>query len=119
MRRLPCLSYSQLMRRLKGRPVRERNAEQVDVQVDPRVLEQREHLARRDRVPAMADGDDGRQRAVVALRVHDADLVDLRDQPLTTGRNISGAWVKDQKVEVTDGRISAYQVVLEVTFVLE
>ncbi len=37
----------------------------------------------------------------------------------TTLRNISGAWVKDQKVEVTDGRISSYQVVLEVTFVLE
>jgi len=36
-----------------------------------------------------------------------------------TLRNISGAWVKDQKVEVTDGRISAYQVVLEVTFILE
>ncbi|NMM16575.1 MAG: dodecin domain-containing protein [Cellulomonas sp.] len=36
-----------------------------------------------------------------------------------TLRNISGAWVKDQKVEVTDGRISSYQVVLEVTFVLE
>ncbi|GEA83876.1 MAG: dodecin family protein [Cellulomonas sp.] len=36
-----------------------------------------------------------------------------------TLRNVSGAWVKDQKVEVTDGKVSAYQVVLEVTFVLE
>ena len=36
-----------------------------------------------------------------------------------TLRNVSGAWVKDQKVEVTDGRITSYQVVLEVTFVLE
>ena len=36
-----------------------------------------------------------------------------------TLRNVSGAWVKDQKVEITDGRITAYQVVLEVTFVLE
>lgn len=34
-------------------------------------------------------------------------------------RNIQGAWVKDQKVEVTDGRIVAYQVILEVTFVLD
>ena len=41
------------------------------------------------------------------------------EKAATTLRNISGAWVKDQKVEVTDGRISAYQVVLEVTFVLE
>lgn len=36
-----------------------------------------------------------------------------------TLRNVSGAWVKEQKVEITDGVISAYQVVLEVTFVLE
>lgn len=37
----------------------------------------------------------------------------------TTLRNVSGAWVKDQKVEVTDGTITAYHVVLEITFVLE
>jgi len=36
-----------------------------------------------------------------------------------TLRNVSGAWVKDQKVEVSDGRITAYHVVLEITFVLE
>ncbi|UFU06085.1 dodecin family protein [Ruania halotolerans] len=36
-----------------------------------------------------------------------------------TLRHVSGAWVKEQKVEVTDGKITAYQVVLEVTFVLE
>lgn len=36
-----------------------------------------------------------------------------------TLRNVSGAWVKDQKVEVADGTITAYHVVLEVTFVLE
>ncbi|KAA0023313.1 dodecin family protein [Antrihabitans cavernicola] len=36
-----------------------------------------------------------------------------------TLRNVSGAWVKEQKVEVTDGAISSYQVVLEVTFVLD
>ncbi len=36
-----------------------------------------------------------------------------------TLRNVSGAWVKEQKVEVTDGRISSYDVVIEVTFVLE
>ncbi|KQY43982.1 dodecin family protein [Cellulomonas sp. Root137] len=37
----------------------------------------------------------------------------------TTLRNVQGAWVKDQKVEVSDGKITAYQVVLEVTFVLD
>ena len=36
-----------------------------------------------------------------------------------TLRNVSGAWVKDQKVEVADGRITSWQVTLEVTFVLE
>lgn len=36
-----------------------------------------------------------------------------------TLRNVSGAWVKEQKVELTDGAISAYQVALEVTFVLD
>jgi flavin-binding protein dodecin len=36
-----------------------------------------------------------------------------------TLRNVSGAWVKEQTVKVEDGRIVAWQVVLEVTFVLE
>lgn len=36
-----------------------------------------------------------------------------------TLRNVSGAWVKEQKAEVTDGTITAYDVVLEVTFVLD
>ncbi|MET0844519.1 MAG: dodecin family protein [Mycetocola sp.] len=36
-----------------------------------------------------------------------------------TLRHVSGAWVKDQKVEVQDGKIVAWQVALEVTFVLE
>ena len=36
-----------------------------------------------------------------------------------TLRNVTGAWVKEQKVELSDGRITSYQVVLEVTFVLD
>jgi hypothetical protein len=36
-----------------------------------------------------------------------------------TLRNISGAWVKEQKVEVRDGQVVGWRVVLEVTFVLE
>jgi len=36
-----------------------------------------------------------------------------------TLRNVQGAWVKEQKVDVTDGVISHWQVTLEVTFVLE
>ncbi|CAN5723247.1 MAG: dodecin family protein [Actinomycetota bacterium] len=37
----------------------------------------------------------------------------------STLRNVSGAWVKEQKVEVSDGAISSYDVTIEVTFVLE
>lgn len=36
-----------------------------------------------------------------------------------TLRNVSGAWVKEQKAEVADGAITAWQVTLEVTFVLD
>jgi len=36
-----------------------------------------------------------------------------------TIRNITSAWVKEQRVEVEGGRISAYQVNLLVTFVLD
>jgi flavin-binding protein dodecin len=41
------------------------------------------------------------------------------DRANATLRNVTGAWVKDQKVEVEGGQISAYQVVLEVTFILD
>jgi hypothetical protein len=41
------------------------------------------------------------------------------DRANATPRNVTGAWVKEQKVEVEGGQISAYQVVLEVTFVLD
>ena len=36
-----------------------------------------------------------------------------------TLRHVSGAWVKEQEVEITEGEITAWQVVLEVTFVLD
>jgi flavin-binding protein dodecin len=36
-----------------------------------------------------------------------------------TLRNVQGAWVKSQKVEVTNGKISEYRVLLKVTFVLD
>jgi dodecin len=34
-------------------------------------------------------------------------------------RNISGAWVKEQKVELENGVVTGWQVTLEVTFVLD
>ncbi|HEU5062046.1 MAG TPA: dodecin family protein [Solirubrobacterales bacterium] len=36
-----------------------------------------------------------------------------------TVHNIEGAWVKEQKVVVTDGNITGYRVDLKVTFVLD
>ena len=36
-----------------------------------------------------------------------------------TLRGISGAWVKEQKVVIEDGTITAWDVVMEVTFVLD
>ena len=36
-----------------------------------------------------------------------------------TLRNIRGAWVSEQKVDVADGKITAYRVTLRITFVLD
>jgi flavin-binding protein dodecin len=49
------------------------------------------------------------------------------DDALATGverasatlRNVTGAWVKEQKVLVADGKITSYDVVIEITFVLD
>jgi len=41
------------------------------------------------------------------------------DRATQTLRNVSGAWVKEQKVEVKDNAIAAYTVMLEITFVLD
>ena len=36
-----------------------------------------------------------------------------------TVSGVSGAWVKDQSVEVTNGKVTRYSVTLKVTFVLQ
>jgi flavin-binding protein dodecin len=36
-----------------------------------------------------------------------------------TLRNVRGAWVKEQRVDIADGKITEYQVNLMVTFVLD
>jgi dodecin len=36
-----------------------------------------------------------------------------------TVKKIQGAWVKELKVDVKDGKVSMYRVILKVTFVLE
>lgn len=41
------------------------------------------------------------------------------DRACKTLTDVKGAWVKDQKVEVQDGKIKHYRVTLMVTFVLK
>ena len=41
------------------------------------------------------------------------------DRASTTLRNITSAWVKEQRVDIAEGVISDYQVNLMVTFVLD
>jgi flavin-binding protein dodecin len=41
------------------------------------------------------------------------------DRANKTLRGVTGAWVKEQKVEIANGEVVAWHVVLEVTFVLE
>lgn len=36
-----------------------------------------------------------------------------------TLRNVEGAWIKEQKISLKDGRIDAYQVDMLVTFILD
>ncbi len=41
------------------------------------------------------------------------------ERACSTLRNVSGAWVKEQKVDITNGKVTTWQVTLEVTFVLD
>jgi flavin-binding protein dodecin len=36
-----------------------------------------------------------------------------------TLRNVTGAWIKDQRVVVSKGKITEYRVLMKVTFVLD
>ncbi len=36
-----------------------------------------------------------------------------------TMKNVEGAWVKEQKVHIKDGKVTGYRVNLSVTFILE
>ena len=41
------------------------------------------------------------------------------ERATSTLRHVEGAWIKEQRVEVKDGRIVGYQVNMLVTFLLE
>lgn len=49
----------------------------------------------------------------------DAAIKEAISRAAKTLRNVSGAWVKEQSVTVTDGQITGYQVNLMITFVLD
>jgi dodecin len=36
-----------------------------------------------------------------------------------TLRNVSGAWIKDQRMVITKGKVTEYRVLMKVTFVLD
>jgi flavin-binding protein dodecin len=36
-----------------------------------------------------------------------------------TLRNVSGAWIKEQQLQIADGKVTGYQVNMLITFVLE
>jgi len=36
-----------------------------------------------------------------------------------TLQNVKGAWIKDQKIVIDNGKVTAYRVVMKVTFVLK
>jgi dodecin len=36
-----------------------------------------------------------------------------------TLQNVTGAWIKDQKVDVVDGKVTQYRVVMRISFVLK
>lgn len=41
------------------------------------------------------------------------------DRATASLRNVEGAWIKEQEVAITDGKIQSYEVIMKVTFVLE
>ncbi|MDP9310377.1 MAG: dodecin family protein [Chloroflexota bacterium] len=41
------------------------------------------------------------------------------DRANKTLRNVQGAWIKEQEVQINDGRIVGYKVNMQVTFVLD
>lgn len=41
------------------------------------------------------------------------------DRATKTLRNVTGAWIKDQRVDISNGKVTSYQVNLLVTFILE
>ncbi len=62
-------------------------------------------------------------RVIEISATSDQSFEDALQQGITraseTLRNVRSAWVKEQRVNIQDGRITEYQVNLLVTFILE
>lgn len=62
-------------------------------------------------------------RVVEVSATSDVSFDDAVEQGIAraseTLRNVTGAWVKEQRVMVEDGEVTAYQVNLKVTFILD
>jgi flavin-binding protein dodecin len=56
--------------------------------------------------------------SVSATSFQDA-IVQGVDRANKTLKNVKGAWVKDQEVNINNGKVVGYKVVLKVTFILE
>lgn len=41
------------------------------------------------------------------------------DRACKTLKNVTGAWVQDQKVDISNGKVTQYRVNMKVSFVLE
>jgi dodecin len=54
----------------------------------------------------------------VSLKSFEDAIVQGVDRANKTLKNVKGAWVKDQEVQIDNGRICGYKVILKVTFVL-
>jgi flavin-binding protein dodecin len=41
------------------------------------------------------------------------------ERATSTLRHVRGAWIKEQEIKIEDGKITSYQVNMQITFVLE
>ena len=63
--------------------------------------------------------DPAHRRRGLARRLVDDALAEGIKRANKTLKNVTGAWIQDQKVDVKKGKIVAYRVNMKVTFVLE
>jgi dodecin len=56
---------------------------------------------------------------IAASKKSFADAIDVGvARANKTLKNVTGAWVKDQSMEITKGKVTLYKVVLKITFIL-